>query len=203
MLAGIFGLFGLIAMCIYFPRKLYQASKNRSNKAGEIKKWLKYWALAFFAWLVIGMVLAGVSGNKENQTTATQDTVKPSEQVKPMESAPVAKSETKKDEVKKSETVHSKSKKDGVEEKIKEWDPEQTSKVMLITKCELAIKPQLKNPSSMDVDFGMSEYGNVKGNPSVILYYYAENGFGATPLNKAGCIFDKNGNLTDIKQLER
>lgn len=87
-------------------------------------------------------------------------------------------------------------------EKANQEKADATSKVMLVTKCQLAIQPNLKNPKSMDVDVSGSEYGNYKGKPAVILHYYAQNGFGATILNKASCTFDDNGNLLAVKDMK-
>lgn len=79
---------------------------------------------------------------------------------------------------------------------------ENTSKAMLLMRCEEAIKPSLKNPNSIDVDFGGSQYGQIDGKPAVIMHYYAENGFGATILNKVSCQFDDNGRLLKVKPVE-
>lgn len=77
-----------------------------------------------------------------------------------------------------------------------------TSKAMLAMRCELAIKPQLKNPKSMDVDFSSTrDYRTDKGF-SLEMSYYADNGFGATMINKALCEFDERGNLTNVTSLE-
>ena len=55
MLAGIFGVIGLIAMFIYFPRRLLKAIKNSNNKSIEVKKIFKLWAIAFVCWFLIGI----------------------------------------------------------------------------------------------------------------------------------------------------
>lgn len=78
---------------------------------------------------------------------------------------------------------------------------QKTSKAMLLMWCEEAVKPTLKNPKSMEVDVGASEYGNVEGKPAVIMHYYAQNGFGATILGKTSCIFSDNGVLEKVKPL--
>lgn len=77
-----------------------------------------------------------------------------------------------------------------------------TSKVMLISKCELAVKPTLKNPNSMDVDFNASQDGLIDGKPAVHMYYYAENSFGATPRAITTCKFDDDGNLLEVVNVQ-
>lgn len=78
-----------------------------------------------------------------------------------------------------------------------------TSKAVLVTTCQLAIKPQLKNPKSMDIDYRQTALGETSdGQLGVKMYYYAENSFGATPLNVAVCLFDADGNLVEYKQAQ-
>lgn len=79
---------------------------------------------------------------------------------------------------------------------------EDTSKAMLAMRCELAIKPQLKNPKSMDVDFSATRRYSTSTGFNLEMSYYAENSFGATMINKALCEFDKSGNLINITSLE-
>lgn len=78
-----------------------------------------------------------------------------------------------------------------------------TSKAVLVTTCQLAIKPQLKNPKSMDIDYRQTTLGETSdGQLGVKMHYYAENSFGATPLNVAVCLFDADGNLVEYKQAQ-
>lgn len=78
-----------------------------------------------------------------------------------------------------------------------------TSKATLVTACQLAIKPQLKNPKSMELDYRQTALGETSdGQLGVKMYYYAENSFGATPLNVAVCLFDAGGNLVEYKQAQ-
>lgn len=79
---------------------------------------------------------------------------------------------------------------------------EDTSKAMLAMRCELAIKPQLKNPKSMDVDFSATRRYSTSTGFNLEMSYYAENSFGANMINKALCEFDKSGNLINISSLE-
>jgi|26BtaG_2_1085354.scaffolds.fasta_scaffold03752_4 hypothetical protein len=79
---------------------------------------------------------------------------------------------------------------------------EDTSKAMLAMRCELAIKPQLKNPKSMDVDFSATRRYSTSTGFNLEMSYYAENSFGANMINKALCEFDKSGNLINITSLE-
>lgn len=75
------------------------------------------------------------------------------------------------------------------------------SDVELITICQMAIKPQLKNPKSMDLD--LRQTAVTKGDDGkalVKMYYYAENGFGATALSVVNCSLDKDGNLLEYQQ---
>ena len=77
-----------------------------------------------------------------------------------------------------------------------------TSKAMLVTKCELVIKPQLKNPNSMNVDFSNTRDYSTSTGFNLEMSYYAENSFGANMMNKAFCEFDENGTLIDVTSLE-
>lgn len=77
-----------------------------------------------------------------------------------------------------------------------------TSKAMLVTKCELVIKPQLKNPNSMNVDFSNTRDYSTSTGFNLEMSYYAENSFGANMINKALCEFDENGTLINITSLE-
>lgn len=78
-----------------------------------------------------------------------------------------------------------------------------TSKVMLVTTCQLAIKPQLKNPKSMKLDWHQTAMAEMStGQLGVRMYYYAENSFGATPLSIVNCLFDTDGNLLEYKQVQ-
>lgn len=77
-----------------------------------------------------------------------------------------------------------------------------TSKAMLVTKCELVIKPQLKNPKSMNVDFSTTRDYSTSTGFNLEMSYYAENSFGANMINKALCEFDENGTLINVTSLE-
>lgn len=77
-----------------------------------------------------------------------------------------------------------------------------TSKAMLVTKCELVIKPQLKNPNSMNVDFSTTRDYSTSTGFNLEMSYYAENSFGANMINKALCEFDESANLINITSLE-
>lgn len=77
-----------------------------------------------------------------------------------------------------------------------------TSKAMLVTKCELVIKPQLKNPNSMNVDFSNTRDYSTSTGFNLEMSYYAENSFGANMINRALCEFDENGTLINITSLE-
>ena len=77
------------------------------------------------------------------------------------------------------------------------------SDVELITTCQMAIKPQLKNPKSMDLDLRQTAVTkDDEGKALVKMYYYAENGFGATPLSVVNCSLDKDGNLLEYQQIK-
>ena len=90
MLAGIFGVIGLIAMFIYFPRRLLKAIKNSNNKSIEVKKIFKLWAIAFVCWFLIGIVLAGFSTNENKREEIVQSSgVTPQSSVSSVQSQPV------------------------------------------------------------------------------------------------------------------
>lgn len=73
-----------------------------------------------------------------------------------------------------------------------------TDKAMLVTYCELAIKPQLKNPNSFDVDMHTTTVYDNEGNLLLDMFYYAENSYGATGINEVFCEFTKSGTLINI-----
>lgn len=77
-----------------------------------------------------------------------------------------------------------------------------TSTVVLITNCQLAIQPNLKNPRSMDVDMQRSKVGTLNGGLGVDLYYYAENSFGGTIMNMAQCEFNNEGVLLRVRSTQ-
>lgn len=77
-----------------------------------------------------------------------------------------------------------------------------TSTAMLAMRCELVIKPQLKNPKSMSVDFNNTKRYRTNEGFSLEMSYYAENSFGANMINKALCEFDDRGTLINITSLE-
>ena len=73
-----------------------------------------------------------------------------------------------------------------------------TSDVVLITNCQLAIMPNLKNPKSMDVNMRQSKAFPITDGYGVNLYYYAQNSFGAMILNTAQCEFNSDGALLKV-----
>lgn len=73
-----------------------------------------------------------------------------------------------------------------------------TDKAMLVTYCELAIKPQLKNPNSFNVDMHTTTVYDNEGNLLLDMFYYAENSYGATGINEVFCEFTKSGTLISI-----
>ena len=73
-----------------------------------------------------------------------------------------------------------------------------TSDVVLITNCQLAIMPNLKNPKSMDVDMRQSKAFPITDGYGVNLYYYAQNSFGAMIINTAQCEFNSDGALLKV-----
>ncbi|WP_201618389.1 zinc ribbon domain-containing protein [Psychrobacter urativorans] len=77
-----------------------------------------------------------------------------------------------------------------------------TSKAMLVTKCEFVIKSQLKNPKSMNVDFSATRRYSTNKGFNLEMSYYAENSFGATMINKALCEFNESGTLINVTSLE-
>ena len=99
------------------------------------------------------------------------------------------------------ETVAARKAERASQEKAKSLSAD-TSKAMLAMRCELAIKPQLKNPKSMNVDFSNTRHYSTSTGFNLEMSYYAENSFGANMINKALCEFDKSGNLINITSLE-
>lgn len=85
-------------------------------------------------------------------------------------------------------------------EKEKERErQDRIGKPNLMAICEIKVKPALKNPRSMDVDYSGSEYGTYNDGYAVNMKYYATNSFGAELMGMARCEFDKNGNLTKVE----
>ena len=77
------------------------------------------------------------------------------------------------------------------------------SKVALLTKCQEATKPMLKNLKSMDINRKNTDYRLLNnGDFKVITHYYAEDSLDATPLVVVNCLFDKDGNLLETGQIK-
>ena len=71
-------------------------------------------------------------------------------------------------------------------------------KAALVTTCELAIKPQLKTPKSLDIDMGQSKVYDYEGMLVLDMFYYAENSYGASAINEVFCEFSYRGTLLNI-----
>lgn len=71
-------------------------------------------------------------------------------------------------------------------------------KAMLVTACELAVKPQLKNPKSFDVDMHQTRVYDHDGSIVLDMFYYAENSYGANSINEVFCEFTQSGSLTSV-----
>lgn len=71
-------------------------------------------------------------------------------------------------------------------------------KALLVTACELEIKPQLKNPKSFDVDMHQTQVYSHEGNIVLDMFYYAENSYGATSINEVFCDFTQQGTLMKV-----
>lgn len=74
----------------------------------------------------------------------------------------------------------------------------QVDKALLVTACELAIKPQLKNPKSFDVDMHQTQVYDHEGKLVLDMFYYAENSYGANTINEVFCDFTPRGTLISI-----
>lgn len=81
-------------------------------------------------------------------------------------------------------------------------DSNYLDKAMLISMCEIAIKPDLKNPSSFDADVGTTTVYDYNGNLSLDMFYYAENSYGATILNEVFCDFTPRGTLIQVAHVQ-
>ncbi len=75
---------------------------------------------------------------------------------------------------------------------------DRADKVLLVTTCELAIKPQLKNPKSFDVDMNQTKVYDQDGMLVLDMFYYAENSYGASAINEVFCEFSYRGTLLNI-----
>lgn len=74
-----------------------------------------------------------------------------------------------------------------------------TSKIALLTKCQEATKPMLKNLKSMDINRKNTEYRKLNnGHFKLITHDYAEDRLDANPLIIVDLLFDKDGNLLEI-----
>ena len=78
---------------------------------------------------------------------------------------------------------------------------QKTSKIALLTKCQEAVQPMLKDFKPMDIKRKTTDYRRLNnGNFEVITHYYAEDSFDATLLGTVNCLFDKNGSLLETAQ---
>lgn len=78
---------------------------------------------------------------------------------------------------------------------------QKTSKITLLTKCQEAVQPMLKDFESMDIKRKNTDYRRLNnGNFEVITHYYAEDSSDATLLGTINCLFDKNGSLLETAQ---
>lgn len=73
----------------------------------------------------------------------------------------------------------------------------ETSEVVLLSKCQQAVKLHLKNPRSFDTEKSTVEYGTREDGFAIRFNYYAKNSFGAELLGFADCTFDKNGSYIE------
>lgn len=73
-----------------------------------------------------------------------------------------------------------------------------TDSAMLAMRCENAIKPQLKNPKSFDIDMHQTQLYDNDGTLVLDMFYYAENSYGATSINEAFCEFTTSGTLIKV-----
>lgn len=79
----------------------------------------------------------------------------------------------------------------------------QTGKISLLLKCQNAVQPTLKNPSSMRVEYSASAIGEMStGQLGAVMKYYAKNSFGGEILNTTNCLFDTDGKLLDFEQVK-
>lgn len=75
---------------------------------------------------------------------------------------------------------------------------EQPNKIALMAACEIAVKPQLKNPKSFDIDVSQTQLYADPDKLVLAMFYYAENSFGATGTNTAFCEFSPSGMLINV-----
>lgn len=83
-------------------------------------------------------------------------------------------------------------------EQVEREDERQTDKAMLVTKCELAVKTQLRNPQSFNVDMHQTHVYDHEGKLVLDMFYYADNAYGATSINEVFCDFTYRGTLIDV-----
>lgn len=81
---------------------------------------------------------------------------------------------------------------------VEREDDRQTDKAMLVTKCELAVKTQLRNPQSFNVDMHQTQVYDHEGKIVLDMFYYADNAYGATSINEVFCDFTYRGTLIDV-----
>ena len=80
---------------------------------------------------------------------------------------------------------------------------QKTSKIALLTKCQEAVQPMLKNLKPMDIIRKNTDYRLLNdGNFEVITHYYAEDSLDAIPMGVVNCLFDKDGNLLETEQIK-
>lgn len=85
-----------------------------------------------------------------------------------------------------------------VEERAAKEVVRNTDNAMLAMRCENAIKPQLKNPKSFDIDMHQTQLYDNDGTLVLDMFYYAENSYGATSINEAFCEFTTSGTLIKV-----
>lgn len=152
-----------------------------------MKKILKWIAVVFAVLFLIG-IIAAIFETDEQEAARELDT-KNKEAV--AEQVKVEKQAAR--ELEKAEREAEKAEKKAAKDRERN-----TSDVMLVTKCQLAIRPNLKNPKSMDVDMRQSRSFQTANGYGVNLYYYAQNSFGAMILNTAQCEFNSDGALLKV-----
>ena len=157
-----------------------------------MKKTLKVLFYVFCSLMVIG-ILAAIFETDEQAAIRELDT----------KNKEIAAEQVKAEKLQTKADKESEKAKAEAEVKVANDKKNATSKVVLVTTCQLAIKPQLKNPKSMKLDWHQTAMGEMStGQLGVRMYYYAENSFGATPLSIVNCLFDTDGNLLEYKQVQ-
>lgn len=170
--------------------------KRVNNKLNINIYFIVYWILAFLM-LIAGLLVASGSpeqiARKEAKERQASLQKQKEEQLRAEEQRK-AEAQKKEEEIRKQKEKEE-AKRQREKEKAERERKRNTSDVMLITKCQLAVQPTLKNPKSMEIDFSRTQVGKLDGGLGVNMYYYAQNSFGATPLNLTTCKFDNSGVL--------